>query len=331
MLVSKTPLRVSFLGGGSDYESYFKDYRGAVFGMTINSFVYTSLLELNDISKENYRFTYRKTESVLSPSEFEHPVVREVLASMLISEKLNIATMSNVPGGTGLGSSSAFTVGLINLINGFQKQQLDPGELAELAITIERKVLKEPGGLQDQIFAAYGGVNVIEFSADKYSVRKLTIQEDVISEVSEHFALIPVAEVRSSSEFAAKTEQNLKSNLKFRKKMSDDIDFLLEETSGERIFDTCSELFAFISKCLNRSWETKKMIYSPSELRLFEDIEYQVIGLGASAFKICGAGASGFLFATFPHKIQSDVNFRSEHPEWIFPKIEVKGSTLSEI
>jgi D-glycero-alpha-D-manno-heptose-7-phosphate kinase len=331
MLISKTPLRVSFLGGGSDYSAYFGQSLGAVFGCTIDLFVYTNILELNEVSDENIRFSYRRTESVNFAHELQHPVLRAALSTYDFQNKVNISTMSDVPGNTGLGSSSAFSVGLIKLLHKFGGVDLEPDQVANMAIHIERVVLEEAGGLQDQIFAAHGGLKLITFNSNEYKVKGLNYQPEVLNNLSKHFALIPTKQIRDSSTFASRTVQEMKDGSAFMKSMKEDVDFLIKEIESREDFFSSKELLKLIEESLKRSWMTKKLLYSKTELTQISVLENLLKSLGASAFKICGAGATGFVFAIFPEPIQDNFDFLKDHNDWIFPKIYESGSDIFKI
>ena len=164
MIVSSAPLRVSFAGGGSDYKSYYEKHGGSVFGSAIDKRVYIFINNLSHISDENIRFTYRYTESVQKIQEIKHPVVREALKYFDVSGRINIATMADLPGKSGLGSSSAFTVALVGGLSRFINRDLSQSEIVNISYMIEREVLKEPGGIQDHLHAVYGGMRLYKLS-----------------------------------------------------------------------------------------------------------------------------------------------------------------------
>ena len=168
LITSATPLRVSFLGGGTDYPSYFKNNEGYVFGTTINMFVYISAIKNSSLSGHKYKISYRELDECNELSEIRHPVVREVLKSIDWQDPgLHISTLSDVPAGTGLGSSSSFTVGMFNLMAQLSGGTITAEELAQSAINIERVVLGESGGIQDQYHASYGGLAGYEIKHEK--------------------------------------------------------------------------------------------------------------------------------------------------------------------
>ena len=330
MLVSKTPLRVSFIGGGSDYPNYFRSYGGAVIGTAINQFIYTNLLTLNEHSPENIRFTYRITESVSEAAEIEHPVVRTVLTELPAMGKLNIGTMADVPGGTGLGSSSAFTVGLIQLISVSQGLSFSPAELAEQAIHVERNLLEEPGGYQDQYFAAFGGFNLINFTDSEIRIQKLIDNSSILQEISSHMALIPISKPRNSSIFAKKTIKHNESIENIRK-LQAEVEFTLGIAEQLKGCNDVSRIVDLIGIMTQKSWESKKLLYSPDELESFVETEKMLKGFGVLGYKLCGAGSSGFFLAVFPDPISLIEYSLSEGRSWILPQIHNLGGQIIKI
>lgn len=172
VLIARAPLRIGLVGGGSDLPEFFLQSPpgGAVLGMAIAEYVYVTLLPLAEISRERFRFTYRTTESVQLACEFEHPVLRAVLTEMPDVDLLNVGTMADLPGETGLGSSSAFTVALLHSLLAASGRTPTPSDLARQAIRIEREVLGEAGGWQDQLQAAFGGMRLYEFDSQGFRV-----------------------------------------------------------------------------------------------------------------------------------------------------------------
>ena len=172
VLIARAPLRLGLVGGGSDLPAFFASNPrgGAVLGMALANFVYVTLLPLAKIARERFRFTYRDTESVQSVSQIQHPVLRAVLMEMPEADLLNVGTMADLPGETGLGSSSAFTVALLHSLLAANGRGVTPSHLAREAIRIERDVLGEAGGWQDQLQAAFGGLRLYEFDSSGFQV-----------------------------------------------------------------------------------------------------------------------------------------------------------------
>ena len=164
MLISKTPLRISLFGGGTDYVDHFKNNSAGVLGGTVNKYIYTSAIYLSSISEQKFKISYREVENVAVVEHISHKVIREALKSFPKLTHLNICTNSDLPGSTGLGSSSSFTVGLIDLLHRIQGLDISREDLFESAVHLERNVLKETGGIQDQLFATYGGMYFYDLS-----------------------------------------------------------------------------------------------------------------------------------------------------------------------
>ena len=199
MILSKTPLRTSLFGGGTDYLEYFKHSDGAVLVGTIDKFIYTSLHSLPYFAQQKYRVSYRKVEDASSLDEIKHPVIRETLREFGVDAPLSISTSSDLPGGTGLGSSSAFTVGLCNALAAFLSEGMTPLQLAEKAIYIERELLKENVGVQDQLHAAFGGFNIYTFSGDTMSLIPIRITRQRLNFISDNSFLVFTGITRNAS------------------------------------------------------------------------------------------------------------------------------------
>jgi D-glycero-alpha-D-manno-heptose-7-phosphate kinase len=191
-------MRISYVGGGTDYPEYFKDSPGGVISAAINKYVYVYSNPLSDIAVENFRFTYRKSESVNNYSEFQHPVVRELLKYLNWSSRMNMGTFADLPSGIGLGGSSAFSVAMAKLLE-IEDSDFSPSRYAEIAIHIERQVLKESGGHQDQYVSAFGGLRSYDF----YGVEEPIVSSCLLNEGNSHYLearqmLIWVGQTRNS-------------------------------------------------------------------------------------------------------------------------------------
>ena len=164
MIISRTPFRVSFFGGGTDFPEFYSHHGGAVLTTTIDKFCYITIHRLAPFFKYRFKANYARTETVMNLSEIQHPLIRESLMMMGVSDGIEIAHVSDLPGRTGLGTSSSFTVGLLHALHAYFKKSVPPEQLAREAITIERERVKDPGGHQDQYAAAYGGLLRLDFS-----------------------------------------------------------------------------------------------------------------------------------------------------------------------
>src|SRR3954462_14826501 len=177
MIIVRTPLRVSFFGGGTDFPDFFSNHGGAVLGMAIDKYIYHTVSHLPSwLFDHKIRFAYRKVEHARSLDDIEHRPFREILRYCGVMQDVEVNLASDLPSFSGLGSSSSFTVGLLKGINAFQGKHIGPEALARAAIYVERDLLKETVGLQDQVFAAYGGLNVIRFRGEgEFVVERVSI------------------------------------------------------------------------------------------------------------------------------------------------------------
>lgn len=293
MWISKTPLRASFLGGGTDYPSYFRDHPGAVLGSTIDKYVYISALPMSGVAEQKYRITYRTTESVQSIDEIRHPVIREVLREQGYQAALNIATMSDLPGSTGLGSSSAFTVGFINLLNKMSGKDLTRYELARQAIHLEQDVLKENVGVQDQIHAAFGGMARYEFSENSFSIEPLRLSTRRMNFLNSSMLLVYTGVQRSASVTLQSQEQRTKlgDNAAYLREMYEmtKIGAVLLEEEG----DDLGVLQRF-AELLDHGWQLKRQLGNVSSGAI-DQLYLEGKELGARGGKLLGAGGGGFV------------------------------------
>lgn len=302
-LISKTPLRVSLFGGGSDYKEYYNEYGGAVLGGTIDKYIFTMCINLPDFSQKRYKLSYRITEEVVSHSEFSHPVVKAVLAEMDWNRPLNLSTMSELPGGTGLGSSSAFTVGLINLLNRARGVVLSPIEIANEAYKIEHDILGERGGFQDQLHASIGGLNLYNLSRDGVKFEPLNLRNDLFEILNEELLLVFTSSKRSASDVAESYVQRIssRSNTAQIKEMVELAhhakNTLISEKPSAFILDELALL-------LNESWNLKRNLSSEISNQHINDMYDHGLKCGARAGKLCGAGSCGFMLFLVPKGFQ---------------------------
>ncbi len=302
MITSRTPLRVSFLGGGTDFPSFFDSNPGYVLGTTINKYVYVSILSLPQFAEEKYRFTYRITESVLDYRDFQHPVVREVLVDKGWVQPINVATMADLPGRSGLGSSSSFTVGFLNALNEFNSRKVDSAQLAQDAVRIERELLREPGGWQDQFHAAVGGFKLYKFHAGVVSSSMFRIDPDFVDYVSGSMVMVPMQNWRDSGGFANITSQEVRSGGGNR--LAQELANLTLETSQYLTSsNSLTRKFEVLGSAINEAWRIKVVLSGGSLDPVVLEKIREGLALGATAGRLCGAGGTGFLlFLVAPHK-----------------------------
>ena len=294
MWISRTPLRASFLGGGTDYPSYFNDHPGAVLGGTIDKYVFIQALPLSYIAEQAFRVTYRTTESVQRVEDIQHPVVRESLRLYGWNSPLNIATMSDLPGSTGLGSSSAFTVGFINLIHRMRGIELTRYELARQAIHMEQDILNENVGVQDQIHAAFGGLARYEFTGDSFTIEPLRLSTSRLTLLNRSLLLVYTGGQRSASAVLQAQEERTASGangsyLRDMYEMTRTGAALLEETGDDR-----ATIIRF-ADLLDQGWRLKRQLSEVVSNSAIDDLYIKGKELGAWGGKLLGAGGGGFV------------------------------------
>ncbi|TPW31537.1 galactokinase [Martelella alba] len=294
MWISKTPLRASFLGGGTDYPSYFQHQPGAVLGGTIDKYVYIQALPLAHIAEQKYRITYRTTESVNNIDEIQHPVIREGLRYYKWDQPLNIATMSDLPGGTGLGSSSAFTVGLINLLHKMRGVELTRYELARQSIYMEQDILHEKIGVQDQIHAAFGGLSRYEFVGDTISIEPLRVTTSRLTTLNRSLLLVYTGGERRATEVTEEQEKRTRAgdNEAYLREMYEmtHIGAGVLEAKGDDV-----KALQRFGELLNHGWELKRNLGNTVSNAQIDAIYLAGREMGAWGGKLLGAGGSGFV------------------------------------
>jgi D-glycero-alpha-D-manno-heptose-7-phosphate kinase len=302
MWVSRTPLRVSFFGGGTDYPSYFSDMPGAVLGTTIDRYVYIQALPLAAFAEQKYRLTYRQTESVNSIQEITHPVVRTCLGHYEWDKPLNIATMSDLPGGTGLGSSSAFTVGFINLLHKMRGMSLTKFELAREAIFVEQKLLRENVGVQDQIHAAFGGLARYEFQGEDFAIHPLRIGRSRHALLSRSMVIVHTGRSRHASAILDEQESRTRSGANSDYLAS--LYRMTREAAGilQREGDDVRALRDFGAQ-LDEAWQIKQRLSGAISDAATAGLYAEGKSIGAWGGKLLGAGGGGFmLFLVHPDR-----------------------------
>lgn len=312
MFVSKTPLRVSFFGGGTDYPSYFKTKPSSVLGGTINKYVYTTALPLAPFAEQKFRLSYRVVEDTDTLDEISHPVIREYLKLCNFDQPYSFTTVSDLPGSTGLGSSSSFSVGFINLISAIvQDGFMCPQSLALEAINLEQNVLSENVGVQDQTHAAYGGLARYDFSWNEMN-QETNIERDAAEipysrEVllNKSMVLVYTAIQRHASKVLGDQVNRTTSgdNDNYLSRMYE----MVQE--GQQLLATPgddTEILKQFGRLLNEGWELKKGLSNQISNHVIEDIYQTGRDLGAYGGKLLGAGGGGFvLFLVDPGRISS--------------------------
>jgi D-glycero-alpha-D-manno-heptose-7-phosphate kinase len=297
MIISKTPFRISFFGGGTDYPVWYKEHRGAVLSTTIDKYCYITLRYLPPFFPHKHRIVYSKIEMVKDVNEILHPAVKAVLNYFKINEGVEIHHDGDLPARTGLGSSSAFTVGLLNSLYALNGKRVSKNQLTKEAIYLERDVLKENVGAQDQTAAAYGGLNKIYFSGDdEIKVEPIAIEKARIKELESHLMLFFTGLSRTASEIAKTQIENTPQKQKELFLMYQMVDEAISILSEKR------DILDF-GRLLNETWKLKRGLSDKISNSEIDKIYETAMKAGALGGKILGAGGGGFiLFFASPEK-----------------------------
>jgi D-glycero-alpha-D-manno-heptose-7-phosphate kinase len=308
MIISRTPLRISLFGGGTDFKSFYSKFNGSVLGFTINKYVY---ININYKFEPGYRIAYSKVENVHKVSEIKHPLVRNCLTKLAIKVPLEITSIADVPSkGSGLGSSSAFTVGLLRALQVLTKEKLKVEDIARLACEVEINLSGEPIGKQDQYFASYGGLNFINFKKnEKVTVNKISLQEESSKEFFNSFILFYTGKSRKSNSILVQQSRNIEENYMLLDNMK-----LVKQQAilGRELM--MQDKFDEIGYLLHEAWRAKKRFHSYVTTPEI-DTNYSIAQkYGAYGGKILGAGGGGFMLFYVPRKFQKKLILRL--PDW---------------
>ena len=301
MILCKTPLRVSLFGGGTDFPTWFNKHNGMTISMAIDKYCYILIRELPKTFPFKYRLRYFKTETPKSISDVRHPSIKAILKKYNIRNcNFEIYHSSDIPGLSGLGSSSAFTVSLINSIHEWNNIHLSKKKMSEKAIYVERNLLKESVGYQDQYSSAFGGFNVIKYSRKNIGVKPLKIQSSKRKKIFKN-SLIVFSGIQRKADPIEKDKQ--KNIMKNYKNLSELNKITLE---AKKILESNNKDFLTeIGKLLNKSWHIKKKLSHMVSNSKIEKLYNFGINNGAVGGKLLGAGGGGYiLFLTENEKNQ---------------------------
>lgn len=319
MIISKTPFRISFFGGGTDYPVWYREHGGAVLSTTIDKFCYITCRELPPFFSHKHKIVYSKYELVQTIDEIDHPAVREVMNYFRIEQGLEIHHDADLPARSGLGSSSAFTVGLLHCLHTMKGETVSREQLAKEAIDIEQNWIKENVGSQDQVAAAYGGFNVVEFSRDDgFRVTPVALPEERLNEFQRHLLFAFTGFTRQASAIAAKQIENTKEKAGQLTEM--------QSLVGEavKILQHGSGGFRDFGRLLHESWKLKRSltdIISTSDIDAMYDTAMQAGALGG---KLIGAGGGGFMvFFAAP---EAHGNIRKALSDMLFVPVKCESS-----
>jgi D-glycero-alpha-D-manno-heptose-7-phosphate kinase len=289
MIFNCTPYRISFFGGGTDYPSWYLRNGGSVLSTSIDKYCYITCRVLPPFFEHKLRIVYSKMEQCQHYSEIKHPAVRETLRFLKLDQGLEIHHDGDLPARSGMGSSSAFTVGLLHALYAHQGIMPSKKQLALESIHIEQNMIKETVGSQDQICAAYGGLNLIKFSTNgEFDVLPMTLSIERTKELNSHLMLFYTGIRRTASDVAKGYVEDIDSNYKLLKQMQEMAD------AGVEILNSASDICEF-GELLHEAWMLKRKLSSDVSNPTVDDLYVRAKQAGAIGGKITGAGGGGFL------------------------------------
>lgn len=305
IIISRTPVRISFFGGGTDYPGYYLRYKGAVLGTTIDQYTHVSISTQSGFFDHKIRIGYSKTELVNDVEQIEHPSIRECLKFKGIDTHLDIHIFSDLPARTGLGSSSSFTVGFLNSLYALCGQKVSKQRLAEEACHIEQKMIKENVGSQDQFHASLGGFNVIEFNKTHIQARPVIISKDKFNDLNDHLMMFYTGLTRHASEVVKEQVEKTQNQVNdhYLEKMVEMV-YVAEDILANHPRNSMVHEFGAL---LHESWSYKKQLSSKVSNSFIDDAYTAARKAGALGGKLCGAGSGGFLALLVPPERQPDV------------------------
>lgn len=295
MIITQTPFRMSFFGGGTDLPGFYRENRGAVLSTTFDKYCYVNVRHLPRFFDYSTELSYAKTERVSCVDEIQHPAIREAM-KMLDMHEIRLTYEADLPARSGLGTSSSFAVGMLNAFYALKGKYADKRKLADEAIYLERVLCKESGGLQDQIAASFGGLNRIDFDAEGYTVNPVIVSPERKKQLNGRLMLFFTGFSRFSSDIQAETEKSLPD----RQAELREIYSLVDE--AEHVLTSQVSLNEF-GRLLDYTWKLKRGISSKVSTSAIDDAYDRALKAGATGGKLLGAGGGGFLlFYVEPEK-----------------------------
>ncbi|MEO1069339.1 MAG: kinase [Cyanobacteria bacterium J06638_6] len=322
MIISRTPFRISFFGGGTDYPAWSSKYGGAVLATTIDKYCYLTCRYLPPFFEHRIRLVYSKIENCHTIDDIQHPSVKGILSHLQMDRGIEIHHDGDLPARSGMGSSSSFTVGLLNALYALRGEIRSKQQLAAESIHIEQSVLEETVGSQDQVCAAYGGFNHISFLPNgEFSVRPVTLAPHRIEELNSHLMLFYTGLIRTASDVASSYVNDLDSKRRHLRIMKD----LVEE--GINVLNCGDDLHTF-GELLHEAWQLKRGLGNRVSNSKIDELYDQARAAGAVGGKLTGAGGGGFLLLFVPPEKQTALKETLRHLIHVPFKFEFSGSQI---
>lgn len=299
MIITKTPFRMSFFGGGTDMPEFFREHGGAVISTSFDKYCYVNVRHLPPFFEYNTELSYARTERVVDVNEIEHPAIREAM-KMLDMHDIRLTYEADLPARTGLGTSSSFAVGMLNAFYALKGKYADKKRLSDEAIYLERVLCNEAGGWQDQIAAAYGGFNRINFHGESYDVQPIIISPERKKQLNNNLMMFFTGFTRFSSEI----QQSSKS---MADKTAQLLDMLAIVDEAEMVLEDKNSDLDDFGRLLDKSWRLKKQTGNKVSTGGIDELYEKAMAAGALGGKLLGAGGGGFLLFYVPQERQAAV------------------------
>ena len=308
MIITRTPYRISFFGGGTDFPDYYRQEGGSVLSTTINKYCYISCRKLPPFFEYTHHIRYAKTEMVKKNDDIVHPSVRECLRFMNFPFGIEMVHTGDIPAMSGVGSSSSFTVGLLHALYGLAGKMVTKRKLAIDAIDVEQNYIQENVGSQDQCAAAFGGLNKIEFNVDgNIFVRPLTLKQSSLK----YFQSCLLLYFTGISRFSSVIAEEQKKNMPLKRSELTTMKGIVED--GVALLNGSMQSVNTFGKLLHESWLLKRSLSSKISNSTIDDIYATARRAGALGGKVCGAGGGGFVMLFVPPEKQPAVKKALDH------------------
>lgn len=326
LIVSKTPMRVSFFGGGTDYPDFYEHGRGAVLGMGIDKYVYIAALRLSGIQTYKYRLSYSRVEHVDEIEEIEHNAVRAALTHYKTDMALDLSIMADMPANSGLGTSSTFSVGLLNLLAAIKNENVTKLDLALRAIHLERGLLQENVGVQDQMHAAFGGINRFDFDAGHFRITPMAMRGVCLNHLTESMLLVHTGVARHASKIVEEQLTRTRSGA-----IDSQLNHLLEqvdEAAAILLSEKPEAMLEDLGALLDRAWQIKRSLSATISTPGIDQLYERAKLAGATGGKLCGAGGGGFLLVLVPPEKQAHFMIRMAPAKIINIGLDTEGTRI---
>lgn len=298
IVVTRTPLRVSFAGGGTDLPDFYETEEGAVLSAAVDKYVYVTVKRHSELFNEPIRLNYSRTEQVNAIDEIENNIARECLKFLNVEPPIFISTVADMPASTGMGGSSSFAVGLLNALHAYRGERVTAGQLAEEACHIEMDILGEPIGKQDQYAAAFGGLNLLRFGhGGRVMVEPQRVVNGSVDYMFSNIMMFWTGHQRPAASVLTEQKSNTPRNLDVLRRMREDAYAMRSLCFGPHVD------LEQLGKALHSGWTLKRSLASKITTSEIDRLYSQAIDAGAEGGKLCGAGGGGFLmFIVKPEK-----------------------------